>query len=162
SAELFIYSCHCAKMSAMENVLSNLTTLPDIEFRSIKRALPIRLLKHFMLMTISYGMVLTLTLPFNLMDGIFNVVVTETFGVIGCIIFASLYIVTMLRWCVVHPIAFRGFYRTLSAPLQRAAVEPFVSVLVPAFNEADTMEAALRSLIALDYPNYEVIVRLEG
>lgn len=35
---------------------------------------------------------------------------------------------------------------------------PRVSIVVPARNEADHIEAALRSLLQLDYPEYEVIV----
>ncbi|HEV2610729.1 MAG TPA: glycosyltransferase family 2 protein [Noviherbaspirillum sp.] len=34
---------------------------------------------------------------------------------------------------------------------------PKVSVIVPALNEADTIEPALRSLLALHYPNFEII-----
>ncbi len=68
----------------------------------------------------------------------------------------------MVRWCFVHPIAFYGFHQTLSAAPRRAAHEPFVSILVPACNEAETMDAAVRSLIALDYPHYEVVVIDDG
>ena len=35
---------------------------------------------------------------------------------------------------------------------------PRVSIIVPARNEAATIEPALRSLLELDYPNYEIIV----
>jgi len=34
---------------------------------------------------------------------------------------------------------------------------PRISVIVPALNEQEKLEPALRSLLALDYPNYEVI-----
>lgn len=34
---------------------------------------------------------------------------------------------------------------------------PRLSIVVPACNEADTVEPAMRSLLALDYPDYEVI-----
>ncbi|RME90046.1 MAG: glycosyltransferase [Anaerolineae bacterium] len=35
---------------------------------------------------------------------------------------------------------------------------PYVSVLVPARNEAENIEACVRSLLAQDYPNFEVLV----
>ena len=38
---------------------------------------------------------------------------------------------------------------------------PFVSILVPAYNEAETIQSA-RSLIALDYPHYEIVVIDDG
>jgi poly-beta-1,6-N-acetyl-D-glucosamine synthase len=40
--------------------------------------------------------------------------------------------------------------------------EPMVSVIVPAYNEGPCIDAALRSLLALDYPRYEVIVVDDG
>ncbi len=40
----------------------------------------------------------------------------------------------------------------------RAGVFPRVSILVPARNEADNIEACLRSLLEQDYPDFEVLV----
>lgn len=39
---------------------------------------------------------------------------------------------------------------------------PFVSILVPCFNEAYTVENTIRQLSNLDYPNYEIIVINDG
>ena len=39
---------------------------------------------------------------------------------------------------------------------------PTVSILVPAFNEATTIERTVRSLVASDYPDFEVIVIDDG
>jgi len=136
--------------------------VPAGEFRSIRRPLAGGLVTALMLMTIGYGLCLTLTLPFNLSDGLLDQGVLGLFGVVGNVLFAALLLMTMIRWCVVHPIAFRGFHRTLAEPPRSAAHEPFVSILVPACNEAETMDAAVRSLILLDYPRYEVIVIDDG
>jgi len=132
------------------------------EFRSIKRELPVGLVTTLMLVTIIYAVFLTLTLPFNLADGMLDVGVMGTVGVIANVLFATLLLMTMVRWCLVHPIAFMGFYKTLGVAPQKAAHQPFVSILVPACNEAETMDAAIRSLIALDYPHYEVVVIDDG
>jgi poly-beta-1,6-N-acetyl-D-glucosamine synthase len=132
------------------------------EFRSIKRRLPVPLVTVFMIITTIYGLSLTLTLPFNLMDGLFEEGAAGAVGVAGNVLFAALLVLTMVRWCFVHPIAFMGFRKTLGTPPRKAEDEPFVSILVPACNEADTMDAAIRSLIALDYPRYEVIVIDDG
>ena len=43
------------------------------------------------------------------------------------------------------------------APREPSGRVPRVSIVVPARNEADHIEAALRSLLELDYPDYEVI-----
>lgn len=42
------------------------------------------------------------------------------------------------------------------------ALLPMVSLIVPAYNEGLVIQAALRSLLDLDYPNYEVIVVNDG
>lgn len=39
---------------------------------------------------------------------------------------------------------------------------PMVSLVVPAYNEGLVIEAAIRSLLVLDYPNYEIIVVDDG
>ena len=39
---------------------------------------------------------------------------------------------------------------------------PFVSVLVPCYNEEDTIENTLKQLSALEYPDYEIIVINDG
>jgi biofilm PGA synthesis N-glycosyltransferase PgaC len=39
---------------------------------------------------------------------------------------------------------------------------PMVTLVVPAYNEGVVIEAALRSLLVLDYPNYEIIVVDDG
>lgn len=39
---------------------------------------------------------------------------------------------------------------------------PPVSILVPAFQESETIVSALRALVELDYPNYEIIVVDDG
>ena len=39
---------------------------------------------------------------------------------------------------------------------------PMVSLVVPAYNEGPVIQAALRSLLKLDYPNYEVLVVDDG
>jgi poly-beta-1,6 N-acetyl-D-glucosamine synthase len=41
-------------------------------------------------------------------------------------------------------------------------LEPFVSILVPAYNEGAVIQGSIRSLMSLDYPHYEVIVIDDG
>lgn len=47
-------------------------------------------------------------------------------------------------------------------PSRRREDVPFVSVIVPARNEAHQIEACVRSLLSLDYPAFEVIVVDDG
>ena len=68
----------------------------------------------------------------------------------------------LLVWTAAVALLVRGrrFYRKLSAvpfsPEERHGL-PRLSVLVPACNEADTVERAMQSLLAIDYPNLEII-----
>jgi cellulose synthase/poly-beta-1,6-N-acetylglucosamine synthase-like glycosyltransferase len=54
--------------------------------------------------------------------------------------------------------------RRWTVALQRAfsGVEPPVSVLVPAYNEEATIATSVRSILQLEYPEYEVIVVNDG
>jgi poly-beta-1,6-N-acetyl-D-glucosamine synthase len=66
--------------------------------------------------------------------------------------------------------ACKGIYLTLSFlafswPQRshvRPAAWPRVSILVPCFNEEDTVEPMMHSLLALDYPTYEILVVDDG
>lgn len=54
-------------------------------------------------------------------------------------------------------------YRTdLGGAPQWLGVEPPVSVIVPAYNEETTITASVRSMLQLQYPEYEVIVVNDG
>ncbi|MFL5543738.1 MAG: glycosyltransferase family 2 protein, partial [Gemmatimonadaceae bacterium] len=46
--------------------------------------------------------------------------------------------------------------------LLSSTLSPTISILAPAFNEEATIETSLRALLALQYPNLEVIVISDG
>src|SRR5258705_11408984 len=46
--------------------------------------------------------------------------------------------------------------------LLSSTLSPTISILAPAFNEESTIEGSLRALLALQYPNLEVIVISDG
>ncbi len=43
-----------------------------------------------------------------------------------------------------------------------AGLEPGISIIVPAYNEAATIAASVRSMLQLDYPDYEIVVVNDG
>jgi cellulose synthase/poly-beta-1,6-N-acetylglucosamine synthase-like glycosyltransferase len=68
----------------------------------------------------------------------------------------------LLLWSVSVSLLIRGrrYYRSLvDIPFAPEEMEnlPRLSILVPACNEGDTVERAMRSLLALDYPDLEII-----
>lgn len=67
--------------------------------------------------------------------------------------------ITLLRQLVLLYIA----YRESPPPLLDVGDEhPLISILLPAYNEAAVVQASLRSLMALRYPNLEIIVIDDG
>ena len=81
---------------------------------------------------------------------------------LGRTLILMLVYVVMLRWIVVQAMAFYEHDRLARNRGSLPVSPPFVSVLVPAFNESATIGAALASLIALEYPHYEVICVDDG
>ena len=60
----------------------------------------------------------------------------------------------MLRWLAVQAMAFYEHDRVRRKPVEELVDAPFVSILVPAFNESETVIGALRSMIGIDYPRF--------
>ena len=52
-----------------------------------------------------------------------------------------------------YPVAVAALRRVRAKPVRKADVEPTVSLIVPAHNEEDVIEARVRNLLALDYPS---------
>jgi cellulose synthase/poly-beta-1,6-N-acetylglucosamine synthase-like glycosyltransferase len=52
--------------------------------------------------------------------------------------------------------------RLAGLPGYSAGLEPGIAIIVPAFNEAATIACAVRSMLQLDYPDYEIIVVNDG
>ena len=66
------------------------------------------------------------------------------------------------RWAVILWLAMRGHVERTLRPAPEPARWPRVSVLVPAYNEEETIERALRSLLAVDYPDLEIVCVDDG
>lgn len=67
-----------------------------------------------------------------------------------------------LRWTVLLTMSFAAYRRGLHPTAAEPAAWPLVSIFVPAYNEAENIEAALQALLTLDYPQYEVLVIDDG
>ena len=67
----------------------------------------------------------------------------------------------ILRYFVMLWFAFLGHHETASDG-DVSANPPLVSVLVPAYNESVCIESSIRSIAALDYPNFEILVIDDG
>jgi cellulose synthase/poly-beta-1,6-N-acetylglucosamine synthase-like glycosyltransferase len=140
----------------------DVVTAPSAEFRSVGRRHPHALVQALMGVTYVYGVTLALSMPWTLGATIFISFDWGWFAFVGNVVLSVLCFFTMLRWCFVHALAFHGFNEEARVVPAKAAVQPFVTILVPACNEARTMTAAIQSLIELDYPGFEIIVVDDG
>lgn len=83
---------------------------------------------------------------------------THTWQTALLLAYSSLVLLAVIRHVIVH-FALRRTVFLKPDPLAAALPErPLVSILVPARDEADTIGACLRSLLAQDYGNFEIIV----
>lgn len=61
-------------------------------------------------------------------------------------------------WCAVTALfGFRKIQRLPDLPAALPSQSPLVSIIIPALNEEEGLEVALRSILALDYPALEII-----
>jgi cellulose synthase/poly-beta-1,6-N-acetylglucosamine synthase-like glycosyltransferase len=63
-----------------------------------------------------------------------------------------------------YPLVLTALRSLFPRPVRRAPIEPFVSILVPAFNEADVIAEKIRNVLAIDYPRdrFELAVACDG
>jgi cellulose synthase/poly-beta-1,6-N-acetylglucosamine synthase-like glycosyltransferase len=83
-------------------------------------------------------------------------------------LFISYFIGLNLVYIVLNLVALRvlgrdsGQHELAAMPGYSAGLEPGIAIVVPAYNEGPTIAAAVRSMLALDYPEFEVIVVNDG
>lgn len=63
-----------------------------------------------------------------------------------------------------YPIVLIVLRSLVRRPVDRRPIEPFVSVLVPSYNEAHVIAEKIRNVLAIDYPadRYELVVACDG
>ncbi|MBS1911930.1 MAG: glycosyltransferase [Bacteroidetes bacterium] len=70
--------------------------------------------------------------------------------------YAVVVLLVMLAWLALMLAQARGQRHAAHAP-PMAGPWPSISIIVPAMNEEDTIQPAMRTLMALDYPNLQVV-----
>jgi biofilm PGA synthesis N-glycosyltransferase PgaC len=80
---------------------------------------------------------------------------------IGVAFVLTFLVILILRYVILLWLGYLHHVETDALPEELAEAPP-VTIVVPAHNEEAVIESALRSLLALDYPAYEVIVVDDG
>ena len=75
---------------------------------------------------------------------------------------AGVSLIFSLRWLLVQVMVIRHYWRAAGQRPTQPVRFPFVSILVPGFNEAPSIQATLRSLLAIEYPAFEILVLDDG
>jgi poly-beta-1,6-N-acetyl-D-glucosamine synthase len=136
---------------------------PD-EYQARPRNLPPMFLSALAVMLLAFGGTLTIALLWNIFDLINSRKFQELsrFELFVWDLFAVFTFIILLRWCTVQFLAFRGQLSKSMTPYYASSAWPSVSILVPAYQEAENIESTLASLVKLEYPNYEIIVVDDG
>src|ERR1700722_4470274 len=63
-----------------------------------------------------------------------------------------------------YPLALLALRLAIRRPVQRAPIQPFVTLIIPAYNEAGIIQRKLQNALELDYPagKLEIIVASDG
>jgi poly-beta-1,6-N-acetyl-D-glucosamine synthase len=136
---------------------------PD-EYQARPRHIPPIFLSALAVMLLAFGGTLTIALPWNILDLINGREFHDLSRLHRFVwdLFAVFSFIMLLRWCTVQYLAFRAQLSKSTTRSYENSAWPSVSILVPAYQEAENIESTLRSLVELEYPHYEIIVVDDG
>ncbi len=78
-------------------------------------------------------------------------------SIVGLVIFLF---ILLFRYFAILFLAY--FYITKYTVESNSSFSPFVSIIIPAYNEGLNLKASVESLLKLNYPNYELIIVNDG
>ena len=118
------------------------------------------------------GLVLLLAYSYNSVretQGSFSVLL-ESYVLLAISVYLLFFLVLLIaRYAVLIVYSFmdhlESMYKKREAPTRLYVEEsslPMISLVVPAYNEGRVIQAAIRSLLLLDYPNFEILVIDDG
>ena len=140
----------------------NTTQSSTIAFPDVHRGSPVVDRKTALLRTIAITGVLSPAMVYVIATSLPRTVLSVN----GLLVYASIVAlgiflsILLLRYISIVGCAFLFTARYSFKP--RSPYTPFVSIIVPVYNEGKILEASIASLLRVDYDNYEVIVVNDG
>ena len=135
---------------------------PADEYNGCGHHTPLAVLLPLLGLMVAFAVTLAVLVPSGLFDTASPKVRRGEVAGYWLVTLGALSFLVLVRWCVIHVLSFVAQCRQLPNERLERELWPSVSILVPAYNEAATIESALQSLINLDYPRYEVVVVDDG
>ncbi|RUM66982.1 MAG: hypothetical protein DSZ06_02285, partial [Sulfurospirillum sp.] len=74
----------------------------------------------------------------------------------GAFVILLFSLVVIARYFILLLLSLLNILKSLKKAEKESFDYPFISIIVPCYNEEKVIKASLSSLIALDYPNYEI------
>src|SRR6266550_6792370 len=135
----------------------------DREYNASSGEAPIELLAPLFALILTFGVFLTAFVPIGYVTrAAAELERGKILPSLWCAALAGLSLFVLLRWCTIQTMAFIVHCKLKGDRPDPPATWPLVSILVPAYQEATTIASALRALVDLDYPSYEIIVVDDG
>jgi cellulose synthase/poly-beta-1,6-N-acetylglucosamine synthase-like glycosyltransferase len=80
----------------------------------------------------------------------------------GAFVILLFSLIVIARYFILLLLSLLNILKSLKRGEKESFDYPFISIIVPCYNEGKVIKASLGSLIALDYPNYEILVIDDG
>jgi poly-beta-1,6 N-acetyl-D-glucosamine synthase len=81
---------------------------------------------------------------------------------IAIVVVTAFLVITLLRYFALLWLGYLHHVEAKTSPEDSDRFEPLVTILVPAYNEGSVIQGAIRSLLELDYPAYDILVIDDG
>jgi poly-beta-1,6-N-acetyl-D-glucosamine synthase len=81
---------------------------------------------------------------------------------IAIVVVTAFLMITLARYFVLLWLGYLHHVEAKTSPEDNDKFEPLVTILVPAYNEGAVIQGAIRSLLELDYPAYDILVIDDG
>lgn len=144
-------------MSATPKIVNTRMIFPDVQRRASRSDRGVKLLRTIVgsgVASLITFVVIVVSLPLT------NFSMSGLFVSASIVALAIFLLILLLRYLFILGMAF--LFETRYTVEERDEYSPFVSIIVPVYNEGKVLRSSIDSLLQLDYENYEIIIVNDG